>query len=596
VTSRATALPSGQIGELLGRLEGVQSKGNYWMARCPAHDDRTQSLSVSKGADGRVLVKCHAGCAFDAVVRSVGLEPQHLFAPRADRAPSTNGHARANALTLVDQYTYTDTNGNPLFQTRRYEPKTFRQFRRAGDGSWIPGLGEIEPVLFELPRVIEAVALGQRVFITEGEKDALNLIQRGYTATTSPMGAGKWRDSMALVFANASDVVILPDNDDTGRKHASLVANSLIAQGATTRVVQLPGLEEKQDVSDWLDAGGTLAELDAIIQRTKPVTIDPALRRSWRLDEVLADPDLMRPPKAIVPRLVWTGRSTLLSASIKAGKSTLIGYLAAQISLGGYFLGAECARGTVLVAGLEESLGDLARRLRDFGADGRRVHLIDRVSGTAGERVAHILEVAERVEPILVIVDTLAAYGMGIVQDENQAAQMQPLVQGLSNIAHRSEFGVLISAHNNKTGGFRGSSAIGGGVDVLAEMTRPEDERDSLRTVKVKGRFPVSDFEMRFGKGEFVLANAEGAPLIQRILDFVRISPRASLTAIRTAMGGRASAIDAAVLLLEDQRFIRDEGGEGRCQYVASATAPTYVGTSSGGDPESMSRPPVPEG
>jgi 5S rRNA maturation endonuclease (ribonuclease M5) len=586
-----SSLPHGPLGDLLGRLAGVQPKGSYWIARCPAHDDRTASLSVSVGRDGKVLTKCHAGCTFDAIVRSAGMQPSQLFAPRADRAPSNggNGHGRGNGLTLVDQYTYTDAHGEPLFQTRRYVPKTFRQFRYAADGTWIAGLGDVEPVLFNLPAVIEAVALGKRIYIVEGEKDAQTLINRGHVATTSPMGAGKWRDSMAEALTRAPDVVIMPDNDDAGRNHAKLIANSLAAYGATAHVVQLPRLQEKQDVTDWFDAGGTDAELELVIQRERR-----ASRRSWRLDEVLADPELMRPPEAVVPRLVWTGRSTLFSASLKAGKSTLIGFLAMQVSTGGRFLGAACLCGNVLIAGLEESLGDLARRLQHFGADHRRVHLIDHVNGTTDERIGHILEVAARVEPVLVVVDTLVAYGMGVVQDENSAAQMQPLVQGLSNAAHQNEFGLFIAHHNNKGGGFRGSSAIGGGVDVLAEMTRPEDQRDSLRTVKLQGRFPVSDFEMRFGGGEFVLANADGASLIQRILDFVRVSPRTSLRAIRESIGGRASVIDDAIRHLEEQRFIRDEGGEGRCQYVASATAPTYVTMPSGGDPASASEPRVP--
>ena len=48
--------------ETIGRLLGGRQAGGTWMARCPAHEDREPSLSISAGKDGKVLVRCHAGC------------------------------------------------------------------------------------------------------------------------------------------------------------------------------------------------------------------------------------------------------------------------------------------------------------------------------------------------------------------------------------------------------------------------------------------------------------------------------------------------------------------------------------------------------
>jgi putative DNA primase/helicase len=56
------------LENLLQRLEGVQQKGNAYVARCPCaghgkgHGDQNPSLSVAEGDHGRVLLKCHAGC------------------------------------------------------------------------------------------------------------------------------------------------------------------------------------------------------------------------------------------------------------------------------------------------------------------------------------------------------------------------------------------------------------------------------------------------------------------------------------------------------------------------------------------------------
>lgn len=591
--ARAFVIPDGPIGVVLSHLDHVERRGQQWIARCPAHDDNSPSLAITNGTDGRVLIKCYAGCTTEDVLIRAGIGMRELFPPKPEREESPYA---TRPQVVTDHYDYTDADGRVLFQVRRYEnPKTFRQYRPDGKGGWVAGLDGTEPVLFNLPNVIEAVALGKRVYICEGEKDALNLINDGLAATTAPMGAGKWRDSMSEVLRDAPDVVILPDNDEPGRQHAALTANSLVGHGVTVRIVPLPGLPEKGDVSDWLDAGGDYDTLEGLVQATRPAAIDPALRKSWRLSEVLADLDIMRAPTAIIPRLAWKGRSTLLAASIKTGKSTLVGFLATQVSQGGFFLNAKCEQGTVLIVGLEEGLGDLARRLRDFDADPYRVHIMDRVTGTATERIESIRAVVAHITPTLVIVDTLTAYGMGIVEDENSSAQMQPLVQGLSNMAHlANSYAMILVHHNNKAGSFRGSSAIGGAVDVIVEMSQHEDAREpTLRHFKVQGRFPVNGFDARYMGRDYVMTNAEGMPLIQRVLDFIRVTPGCSKRTIRDVLGGRAANTDAAIDNLLLRHAIRDESDDPtECRYVASMTAPATVDLGQSDEPEKQTERP----
>lgn len=88
-----SALP---VELLLSRLEGVRTSGRGWIARCPAHDDRSASLSVSEGRDGlRAMVKCFAGCEVLAVLRSIGLELADLFPQRiADTSPEGRAATR----------------------------------------------------------------------------------------------------------------------------------------------------------------------------------------------------------------------------------------------------------------------------------------------------------------------------------------------------------------------------------------------------------------------------------------------------------------------------------------------------------------------
>ena len=244
------------LDEVLQALEAQgcspERAGSSWRATCPAHEDRIPSLSVSEGRDGRVLLTCHAGCDVSDIVVALGLRMAHLFPPTSrDRAD----HA------VVADYVYLDEVGTELFRVRRTDGKGFFQERYEA-GVW-KGLLDTRRVLYRLPAVIDAGAQGYGVYVVEGEKDADALTAEGLVATTSPMGAGKWRSEYAEALAGAQ-VVILPDNDEAGRKHGEDVSSALRAVGADFTVLALPGLPDKGDVSDWLRTGGTAALLELL--------------------------------------------------------------------------------------------------------------------------------------------------------------------------------------------------------------------------------------------------------------------------------------------------------------------------------------------
>lgn len=73
------------LERVLSRLEGVQKAAGGYLARCPAHDDRHPSLSISEGRDSRVLLRCWAGCKTGDVVVAMGLTWSDLFPVRAQR-------------------------------------------------------------------------------------------------------------------------------------------------------------------------------------------------------------------------------------------------------------------------------------------------------------------------------------------------------------------------------------------------------------------------------------------------------------------------------------------------------------------------------
>lgn len=88
--------------QLIVRLDGLRKNKRGWTARCPAHDDRANSLSVALGDDGRLLVNCFARCRPQAIVEALGLELADLFAD-GSRGRHAGRRRQAPALTPLDE-------------------------------------------------------------------------------------------------------------------------------------------------------------------------------------------------------------------------------------------------------------------------------------------------------------------------------------------------------------------------------------------------------------------------------------------------------------------------------------------------------------
>jgi hypothetical protein len=226
-----------------------QLGGDGYQGLCPFHDDKNPSLSIN-AKNGTYY--CHGcggkGDAFTFFGKLHGFDTKSAFGNILRRIADDFGIPwQQEKRKLVKTYDYTDASGQLLYQVCRFEPKDFRQRRPDGNGGWIWDLKGIETVLYRLPDVIKA----NEVIICEGEKDANNLRACGFCATTAPMGAGKWREEYNQ-WLNEKNIVFLPDNDDPGREHMAKVAASLNGNAASLKLLQLPGLPNKGDVSDFI--------------------------------------------------------------------------------------------------------------------------------------------------------------------------------------------------------------------------------------------------------------------------------------------------------------------------------------------------------
>ncbi|MGD9853942.1 MAG: hypothetical protein AB7U20_03235 [Planctomycetaceae bacterium] len=282
-----------KLAELQSFLKNVTPRKNGFTASCPAHDDEQASLSVKAATDGTLLVKCHAGCNFKSIAAALN-KPAKWFFPGAPTA-SRNGRARGELVAIYD---YRDAARTMLYQSCRFESpngdgkprKAFSQRTPDGNGGWLYKLNGVARVPYRLPELIAADPC-EPVLIVEGEKHVDRLRALGFVATCNSGGAGKWLKSFSPYLAGR-DVIVLPDNDHAGCKHARVVHDALTGTAASVRVLTLDGLPDRGDVIDWLEAGGTADQLRELLPTAQ--TIDEALPGESCDDQPQAADDRIR--------------------------------------------------------------------------------------------------------------------------------------------------------------------------------------------------------------------------------------------------------------------------------------------------------------
>ncbi len=491
--------------EFLTRLQGVRRSGQGHIARCPAHDDRRQSLSISTGTDGRILLRCHAGCETEAVVGAMGLT-------LADLMPDTEPQRREISAT----YDYHDAQGHLVYQVVRYVPKDFRQRKPDGRGGWDWKLGDTERVLYHLPALIQGIAAGRRVFVVEGEKDVHTLEKLGFVATTNAGGAGVWTSAYTESLAGGH-VVLLPDNDEPGRKHAALVAEALSGVAASVVTIALPGLPEKGDVTDWVVRGGTADALKELVREVgeggeaKPYTLLDAVREVARFKNEPMPPSVDYPWEVLNRRTrgMRPGWLCIVAGYPGSGKTALCLETAF----------AACKRGqVVLLDSLEMNAEELALRMvMRWGLDTDRLY---RGSLTEQDReafdlaanlphyenirlceeatIAGLTAQVERHRPDLVIVDYIGRMDMG---RDNALEGTTKLSRALKSLARDYHVPVMVlsqlsrPADKQKVGAptmfdLRASGALEADADQIVIVFR-EDTAGPREEVS-EGRFIVA--------------------------------------------------------------------------------------------------------
>jgi len=169
------------------------------------------------------------------------------------------------------EYVYKSRTGEVLRKKLRHPGKEFSwQTFDQDAGRWYWGAwgGSATSTLYHLDQLKPGLA-----FVCEGEKDCDSVMALGLTAVTSG-NAGSWRrhHSEQLKQAGVTLAIILPDHDDAGRDHAFDVARENLAVNIPSKIIRLPNLNEHEDVSDFIERGGSRMDLIGLAKCAKLVT------------------------------------------------------------------------------------------------------------------------------------------------------------------------------------------------------------------------------------------------------------------------------------------------------------------------------------
>jgi putative DNA primase/helicase len=211
----------------VARAAGIFSEkpsGKEMLFRCPRHEDRHPSLSINPGKNCWLCGPCgKSGNAWELAAFLSGNDPLNRKAVSAWLRDHGLRNGR-DGWEFVCDYVYKAENGDPLFRVKRYRTRTGKTFvqERFDGSSWIGGEGcmqGVKLVPYRLPEWKDS----KSICIVEGEKDADRLWSLGIPSTCNPGGAGKRRPEFNSLFAG-KEVVIFPDNDEPGNRHARDVA------------------------------------------------------------------------------------------------------------------------------------------------------------------------------------------------------------------------------------------------------------------------------------------------------------------------------------------------------------------------------------
>jgi len=501
------------------RLAGKEKPNAHGKLHCPLHDDPNPSFKVV-AERGFICYGCgRKGGVADLVVALGHAVDRPAAAEWLIQRGQTGEFVTTPRGKVVAEYPYHDRDGKTLFVVERIEPKAFRQKRPDGKGGWQWSLNGTPRVPYRLQELEAACKAGGTVLVLEGEKDCERARALGIAATTNAGGTGwPWPRPWAEYFRGAGRVIVVADNDEPGKKAARARAALVASTRADVRLIEaLPGVGEKGDLSDFIDAGRTIEDLLRFAAQQPTIQSNPG--RGLNMI-TLADVE----PESI--EWLWKGRIprskvSLLVGDPGSGKSFASLAISASVTHGKELPDepSDCPRlpGAAILWNGEDGIEDTIRvRAEACGVNLQRIHVIDSARNDDGRRVPFSLNsvslIGEEIERLsnvhLVVIDPIAAL-LGDVETHRDA-DVRAALQPLADLARRYKVAVLCVLHLRKSEAQRALYRVGGSIgfvglarSVLLVARDDENGRRAIVPIKQNLSAPVDPVEFRIDEAGF---------------------------------------------------------------------------------------------
>ncbi|MGI1690041.1 AAA family ATPase [Thermoanaerobacter uzonensis] len=445
-------------------------------------------------------------------------------------------------------FLYTNEAGTPLFRVIRWDTpngKTFHTQHFDGE-KWQDGLGNVRKVLYRLPEVKKAIEKGDMLFIVEGEKCVHAMEKLGFVATTNAFGASAWLEEYSKQLIGANEVIILPDNDSAGKKHAEKVKRSLEKHGIPCKIVEIPNLGDGEDIADAIARKEIDREkLLKLIEKTdsKSPTV-----QVFEFSEFLKYTESLGQIEWLVQDIIPKNGLVLVSGRPKRGKSTLARQLLAGIALNNEKIALNKAvkEAPVVITALEDFPQAVAQQLLNLGA---LPNSPISVAMTFGKNWKEFLK---PFEGRVVLLDP-AALIIGI-KDMNDYSEIYNKFGELREFAKNADLTLILVTHDKKPSknelealdNVLGSTAITGVVDVIGNLLKPTGGELTARELKLKSRLKGElSIDLKFSDGIYLPTSSTGISAFAfEILDFLTLYPGSTKNTLKEAFHRSGATIN----------------------------------------------------
>lgn len=531
--------------ELAKHLKKSKKRDHKWTACCPAHNDKNPSLSFEDGTNG-IIYYCHAGCSFDDIQKA--LKSLNITHNKTETGSKTETETFKNTLAFKRQYAYPklyfykDQNYKVHFVVERFskkdQTKTFLP--------WTAVNGHFETGIKKnlIPYRLCDFHNKKSVIIVEGENCADALYKYGFPATTNIGGSNGWKKEYNPYFKD-KDVIIIPDNDISGMRHAATIQQNLLENPSykahSVTIANLcENLPEKSDILDWMQHNSLkIKELPTILKNYKnknetksKQSLDPVSnkQRQW----------LKLHDMGYITENNWTIRDLIPGSGLGAaygqpgtGKTFWALDVAMRIASGIGYQNKVVKHGPTAYIPLESGLRFQNRAVKwaetynvntkdiPFFITPDPINFLNEDNSDADDIIKYLKEQEEIYGPLkLIVIDTLSRAIPG--GNENTPEAMTGFIQNCDRLWKELNCFCLIIHHTGKdaTRGLRGHSSLLGAVDTEISIKTISENVKKATVLKQRDGEEGSVFNFQLNT-ETIGVDSDGFPLTTCVVELL---------------------------------------------------------------------------